>query len=143
MIKTIILSCALIFSSYLSYSQTVWKRLDLPGAAPEDSTYSYQLSSLLPYNEPGKTGLFKVWLMNIERKITINDIHYRNIKTIAHWAVDCANREYKLLSLTYYNLDGTVIESGKGHDYWEDAVPESTADAIVTSICPKWKTKKK
>jgi transposase InsO family protein len=26
---------------------------------------------------------------------------------------------------------------------WEDAVPESTADAIVTSICPKRKAKKK
>lgn len=142
-IKTIFLSCALIFLSYLSYSQTVWKRLDLPGATPEDSVYSYQPSSLISYNEPGKTGLFKVWLMNTERKITIKDIHYRNIKTVTHWAIDCANREYKILNLTYYNIDGTVIETGKGYDIWEDAVPESTGDVIITAICPVWKAKKK
>src|SRR5450755_3778793 len=143
MIKIIFLSCGLIFLSYLSYSQTVWKRLDFPGVDPEDTIYAYQPSSLMPYNEPGKTGLFKVWLRNIERKITLHDIHYRNIKTVAQMAIDCVNREYKLLNVTYYDIDGTVIQSGEGHTNWEDAVPESMVDAIITSICPIWKAKKK
>ena len=142
MIKTIFLSCVLIFLSYLSHSQTVWKRLDFPGEDPEDTLYAYQPSSVMPYNEPGKTGLFKVWLRNKERKITLHDIEYRNIKTVSHWAIDCTNREYKLLNVTYYDIHGTAIQYSEGHSNWEDAVPESMADAIITSICPIWKAKK-
>jgi len=142
MTKTTFLSCALIFSSYLSYSQAVWKKLDFPGQDPGDSLYAYQPSSLVSYNELGKTGLFKVWLRNTERKITLRDNQYRNVKTISHWAIDCANREYKLLSVTYYDIDGAMIQSSEGHSTWEDAVPESVADAIITSICPIWKAKK-
>ena len=140
--------CLPVMISFLFFegsavSQSQWKKMNFPGQEPEDSLYAYQPSSLTAITEAGRAGLFKVWIRNNERKITLNGNQYRNVKTIAHWIIDCTNKQYRLSNVTYYDIKGNLIQGADDESQWYDAVPESVADAVITSMCPIWSTKQK
>jgi surface-adhesin protein E len=58
--------------------------------------------------------------------------------TIEKWMHDCANHRAKLLALTLYKADGSVIGSAELPRYrmeWSTVVPGSAGETVHTGVC--------
>jgi hypothetical protein len=51
---------------------------------------------------------------------------------------DCSSRQYKFVSVAYYNSKGVPVSSHNYNDFlteWEDVVPESVGEMLLDKAC--------
>ena len=50
--------------------------------------------------------------------------------------IDCKNQRYKFLSITHYDTEGRVLNSGSSDESnWSDISPDSTMDTLRKEVC--------
>ena len=56
---------------------------------------------------------------------------------MSHWDIKCDLQEYRVLSITKYNAEGTVISSSNSQGNWSAVVPESIGEVVYRLSCKK------
>ena len=84
-----------------------------------------------------RQGTHKVWVKSFSLKhVEVKD--HLLFCTLRLWEINCGERMMRLVSFVQYAPDGKVLgsEFSQG-DKWQDAVPESTGEAIFDAVCKK------
>ena len=64
-------------------------------------------------------------------KIKINELD--NSKSL--YEINCVEREYRILELTFYSKDGNVLRKSSKPSIWKHIVRESLNDALYKAVC--------
>lgn len=138
-LQRLVLAVFLSFFTIQSYSQD-WKPIAF-NEEIQDTTYEYQNSSIVKSIEAGRPGTFKIWFRHLEKKIEIVSNHYRNVKVMTLWICDCAQNQFRIQNLIYYDSNGEVIQSVQNNKEWNDGVPGSLGQSLLTFFCKINRTK--
>lgn len=54
---------------------------------------------------------------------------------ISNWIVSCAEPKYYMAQSTFYTRSGSVVHMVAYPEEWEEAIPDSVGDGIVSGVC--------